>query len=586
MPILRGGRRYQRKTVHASQKTPSIPTQVRLHGVHKASIELARKRLLMGAAIFAASFFVLSMRLVDVSLFTEVQPSSAGSTTTVLSAGPVRADIHDRNGVVLATSLTIQSLYARPKDVRDFSSAASRLTDILTDLDFQSVILRLESNEKFVWLKRHLTPGQVARVNALGEPGFKFKEEQRRVYPHGSLVAHAIGYAKLDNRGLGGLERSYDARLLAQPNDALLTSIDIRFQYIMYQELLASLSEHRAVGAAGVILDVSTGGVRSIVSLPDFDPNKDGEVKPEALFNRATLGAYEMGSTFKVFTAAMALDKGLVTLQDGFDASEPLRLGRSVISDFHGEDRWLSIPEIFIYSSNIGAAKMALEVGGEAQRAFLAELGLLSQPSLELPEIATPLYPQHWRPINTATIGFGHGIAVSAVQLSAAISAIINDGLWRPPTLLARNEEQNFEKRIVSSATSRSIRQLLRLAVTHGTGGKAEVVGYWVGGKTGTAEKIGSNGYDGSKVLSSFVGIFPISNPRYLVFVMVDEPQGTHSTHGFATGGWVAAPVVGRVISRIGTISGIAPTEIINTSEGLPPVIVNLDGNEIHLAAY
>ena len=561
-------------------------SQVRLHGVHKSSIEVARKRLLLGAGLFIVGFFVVSLRLVEVALFSEPHHLSARNESIKTGVGPARADIVDRNGVVLATSLTAQSLHANPLDIRNPLSAAARLAGVLPELDSKEVVLRLESDKQFVWLKRHLTPRQVSEVNALGEPGFKFEEEPRRVYPHGSLVAHAIGYAKLDNRGLGGLEHSYDERLLAHPNNALSTSIDIRFQYVMHEELMNAVLMHQALGAVGIILDITTGGMRALVSLPDFDPNDGRTIPSRALFNRATLGAYEMGSTFKVFTAAMALDQGMMTLQDGFDTSEPLRIGGKVIKDFHGKARWLSVPEIFIYSSNIGAAKMALAVGSKVQRAFLAKLGMLTRSDLELPEVGAPLYPDPWREVHTATIGFGHGIAVNAVQLTAGIAALINGGFYRPPTLIARNEEHGIQQRVVSASTSRSIRQLLRLTVTHGTGGKAEVAGYWVGGKTGTAEKVGSRGYDQEKVLSSFVGVFPITDPRYLVFAMLDEPKGTSATHGYATGGWTAAPVVRRVIARIGPISGMAPVTSIASVDGSPTTVISLDGNEIHLAAY
>ena len=560
--------------------------QVRLHGAHKSSIEIVRRRLLLGAGLFTVAFFVLSMRLVEVALFNEVRPLNAVNEEVETRDGPARADITDRNGVILATSLATRSLYADPQDVRSSASAAARLAEVLPEIDLKTVMARLSSDKRFVWLKRHLTPRQVAAVNALGEPGFRFLEEQRRVYPHGSLVVHAVGYAKLDNRGLSGLERTYDKRLLSHPNKPLTLSIDLRFQHVMHEELARAILLHHPVGAVGIILDIASGGLRAIVSLPDFNPNESGSVDQDVLFNRATLGTYEMGSTFKVFTTAMALDTGVATLQDGFDASEPLRLARHVIRDFHGEARWLSVPEIFIHSSNIGAAKMTLAVGGDIQRDFLARLGLLDRSQIELPEIAAPRYPKQWKDINTATIGFGHGIAVSPVQLCAGIASLINGGFWRSPTLLVENEKLNPAERVVSRVTSRAMRQLLRLAVTHGTGQNAEVAGYRVGGKTGTAEKVGPKGYDRSRVLSSFVGVFPISAPRYLVFVMLDEPKGAPATHGYVTGGWTAAPVVGRVIARIGPMSGIAPA-VEGTAKGdFSTTVVMLDGDEIRLAAY
>lgn len=573
-------------TRRISDQEERASAQVRIHGAHKSSLETGRRRLLLGAGLFTVGFLVLSMRLVEVALFNQVRTPVAVNEAAEFNDGPARADIVDRNGVVLATSLNTHSLYADPQDVRDSSDAATRLTDVLPGIDREEVAARLASDRQFVWLKRHLMPRQVAAVNALGEPGFRFLEEQRRVYPHGSLLVHAVGYAKVDNRGLSGLESTYDERLLAHPNKQLTLSIDLRFQHAMYEELTRAVAMHHPLGAVGIVMDIATGGVRALVSLPDFNPNDRGNVTSTALFNRATLGAYEMGSTFKIFTAAMGIDTGIITLQDTFDASEPLRFGRNIIRDFHGEARRLSVPEIFIHSSNIGAAKMALAVGGKVQRAFLARLGLLDRTAIELPETVMPRYPSDWKDVNTATIGFGHGIAVSPVHLCAAIAALVNGGLWHSPTLLAENEKPGKAVRVVSEATSHTMRQLLRLAVTHGTGSNAEVGGYWVGGKTGTAEKVGSNGYDSTRVLSSFVGIFPITAPRYLVLAMLDEPKGTPSTHGYATGGWTAAPIVARVIARVGPMVGITPILEAPIGNDFPTTVIKLDGNELHLAAY
>ena len=574
-------------TQRVSDQEEYPSAQVRIHGVHKSSLETGRRRLLLGAGLFTVGFFVLSMRLVEVALFNEVRTPVAVNEAAEFNDGPARADIVDRNGVVLATNLITHSLYADPQDVRDSSDAANRLIDVLHGIDLEEVSARLASDRQFVWLKRHLKPRQVAAVNALGEPGFRFIEEQRRLYPHGSLLVHAVGYAKIDNRGLSGLESTYDERLLAQPNRQLTLSIDLRFQHAMYEELTRAVAMHRPLGAVGIVMDVATGGLRALVSLPDFNPNDNGKVESSALFNRATLGVYEMGSTFKIFTAAMGIDSGVFTLQDSFDASEPLRFGRNnIIRDFHGEARRLSVPEIFIHSSNIGAAKMALAVGGSAQREFLARLGLLDRAGIELPEIGMPHYPSDWKDVNTATIGFGHGIAVSPVHLAAAIAALVNGGLWHSPTLLAENEKPGKAVRVVSEATSHTIRQLLRLAVTHGTGRNAEVGGYWVGGKTGTAEKVGPNGYDRRRVLSSFVGVFPITRPRYLVLAMLDEPKGTPSTHGYATGGWIAAPVVARVIAKVGPMVGITTIVEAPIDNDFPTTVIKLDGNELRLAAY
>ena len=299
-------------------------------------------------------------------------------------------------------------------------------------------------------------------------------------------------------------------------------------------------------------MDVNTSEIVAMVSLPDFDPNRRDRISENAIFNRATLGVYEMGSTFKIFNTAMALDYGTTTMQDGYDASKPIRIARFTINDDHAKGRWLSVPEIFMYSSNIGSVRMAMDVGGERQRAFMERLGLLAASAVELPERGRPLSPSPWRPINTMTISFGHGIAISPVQLANGVSAIVNGGVRHPATLLRRDSaEMLMGERVVSEKTSRVMRRLLRLVVENGTGRNANAKGYLVGGKTGTAEKPGRDGaYRRKALLSSFVAAFPVNDPRYVVLAMVDEPKGNKSSYGYATGGWVAAPAVKRIVER------------------------------------
>ncbi|MDP6351697.1 MAG: penicillin-binding protein 2 [Alphaproteobacteria bacterium] len=576
-----------------SDPRPGWSGAVRLEGSGKTLLDVGRDRLLIAASLFALGFLILSGRLVEVALLGD---SSASIVATAQRGGAAvtrmaRADIIDRNGFFLATSLTTQSLYADARLVRDAAATMARLREVLPKLDGKTVRDKLASGRGFVWIRRNLTPRQVAAVNNLGEPALAFLAEQRRVYPHGALAAHVIGYAGIDNRGLAGIERAFDERLLGAPGEPLRLSLDLRFQHVLREELAAAVESFRAIGAAGVVLDVDTGAVAAMVSLPDFDPNRPGTGDREALFNRASLGTYEMGSTFKSFTVAMALDAGAIGIGDGYDTTEPLRLARHTIRDFHAESRWLSVPEIFIHSSNIGAAKMALAMGTERQRAYLDRFGLLGPAPIELPEVAQPLVPDPWRDINTATIGFGHGIAVSPIQLAAGIAALVNGGIRHAPSLLWRDADAVLAGvPAISPRTSCTMRQLMHLVVAHGTGRKAATAGYPVGGKTGTAEKIGENGYDRRRLVSSFVGVFPINRPRYLVLVLLDEPKGNDQTHGYATGGWTAAPVVGRVIARIGPLSGIAPVELPEPGEdsGTEPGMlrVNLDGSEIRLAAF
>ena len=535
----------------------SPPPLAAYEGVGRDALEVGRTRLLAIAGVFAVACLVLAVRLVEVSVFPGGEARAVRSGAAALVA---RADIVDRNGVILATSLRTASLYANPRQLIDPVAAAAGIAAVLPDLGRGELLGKLSSDRSFVWLKRSLTPKQQYAINRLGFPGIGFVAEPRRVYPQGALTAHAVGFAGVDNRGLAGIEKSFDSALTAAAAAPLRLSLDVRVQNALREELGAAAAEFKVLGAAGVVLDARTGEVLALVSLPDFDPNHPAAASAEARFNRASLGVYEMGSTFKTFTMAMALDSGTIDLSDGYDATEPLRIARFTIRDDHPKRRWLSVPEIFIYSSNIGAAKMARDLGGTQQKAYLERLGLLRRSGLEIPEVGRPMWPEPWREINTMTIAFGHGIAVSPVQLASAVAAIVNGGVMAPATLMRGEPGRPAAGRqVIAPETSAVMRRLLRAVVTDGTGSRADVPGYAVGGKTGTARKIGETGYRRGAVLSSFIGAFPIDAPRYVALAILDEPQGNDSTMGFASGGWTAAPVVGRVIARIAPLLGVAP---------------------------
>jgi len=505
---------------------------------------------------FALAFFLLAWRLVDLGLGgTVAEPSFAGTTAAPLATG--RADIVDRNGVVLATTLPTASLYADARLVTQPDAAAAALAAVLPDAKESVLREKLASGKSFVWLERQLSPREQYEVNRLGIPGLSFQREMARVYPQGDLTAHVVGFTNVDNRGLAGIEQAFDERLRGQ-TEPLALSIDLRVQDLVAEELARGIAQYEAIGGVGMVLDLQTGELLASVSLPTYDPLKPAAAGDDARFNRATLGAYEMGSTFKIFTAAMALEAGTVQLTGGYDASKPLKVGRYTIEDFKGKHRWLSLPEIIIYSSNIGAAQMGRDVGTERQRHYLEALGLTSRPVFELPEVASPQVPSPWRDINTLTIAFGHGIAVSPLQLITAVGATINGGIFRASTIL-KNENGTPGVRILSEETSADIRWLLRLNALAGSGKKADVAGYLVGGKTGTAEKLSGGQYAKDKRVASFVGAFPMDAPRYLVLVMVDEPKPQAETGAWATGSVVAAPVTGRIIARLGPLLGVAP---------------------------
>ena len=527
-------------------------------GMERAA-QIARSRLLFAAVVFAVGFVVMAARVVDVAILTDGNEPRLARVPAAAPLATGRADIVDRNGVLLATSLRAASLYADPTEIIDPAAAAAQLTGVLTDLKPAHIAAKLVQPKRFVWIKRHLTPAETFAVNRLGIPGLHFQTEERRVYPHGALAAHVTGFAGVDDTGLTGLEKALDSRIRGDQTP-VRTSIDVRLQHIVRQEVQRQIDDFSAVGGVGVVMAVDSGEVHALVSLPDFDANRAEVTPSEARFNRATLGVYEMGSTFKIFNTAMALESGAVTLRDGYDATKPIRIARFTISDYHAQKRWLSVPEIFMYSSNIGSVKIALDVGTEDQRAFLARLGFLDRLALELPETGTPMTPRPWRQINTMTISYGHGLSVTPLHLAGAVSTVVNGGLRHAPTLLAQDTPATGQ-RVFSADTSKAMRRLLRLVVKSGTGRNADARGFLVGGKTGTAEKSGVGGYRRKALLSSFVAAFPLNAPKFVILVMVDEPKGNERSHGYATGGWVAAPAVKRIVARMAPLYGILPID-------------------------
>lgn len=526
---------------------------------------LGRARGRMAVFLFGFSLFFVAVsgRLVMLTLGNgpqEAKPIRALSGELSVAS---RADIIDRNGTMLATSLPTMSLMAEATKVLNPEESVEKLGEILPDLDKAKLLAEIKTSKRYITVHRRLIPRQVFEINRLGIAGMGFTPDESRIYPSGRVTSHVIGYTDIDNKGIAGLEKGLDERLESNPAP-LQTSLDIRLQTILHRELQQAVSHFEALGGAGIILDTRNGEILSLVSLPDFLPQNAGRAGDNALFNRATLGVYEMGSTFKIFNTALALDSGLIRPAERFDTIQPIEIGGKTIRDFHPAKQWLNVAEILMESSNIGSARMAERVGTERQKRFLAALGLTRRPSLEIPEITSPLVPldSSWRDTATMTISFGHGIAVSALQLASAAATLVNGGHIVHPTLLKREQKPEEEKeQIISEKTSDQMRALLRLVVTNGTGQKADVPGYLVGGKTGTADKTAGRRYSENARISSFLGVFPISAPRYLVFVLLDDPKGNAGTYGNATGGWTAAPVVGKVISQIGPLLNLPPVE-------------------------
>jgi cell division protein FtsI (penicillin-binding protein 3) len=554
-----------------------------LDGTRKEVLETGRTRLLVAGIVFAVAFSAIGVRVLELAVLN----GDARDLATRADGAPpaqTRADIVDRNGHVLATTLPVASLYADPREIDRPARVANQLAPILTDSTAAELQALLDSSKSFVWLERKLTPRQQYRVNRLGIPALHFQKSERRFYPYGELTAHAVGYTNVDGKGIAGIEQSFN-QLLKDSNQPLQLSLDVRVQHILMEELRAKMEEFEGIGASGVVMDVRTGELLAMASLPTYDPHEPGRASDDAKFNRATLGIYEMGSTFKIFSTAAALETQSVGLFDKYDVSEPIRKAGFTIRDYKPKDGKLTVPQIFMHSSNIGTVKMAMETGTKVQQATLRDLGLTRPVNLEVPEVGTPMIPNPWREISTVTVSYGHGIAVNAVQLASAVGATVNHGLRHSPTLLKRDPgDVGPGARVFSAKTSEQMRGLMRLVVEYGTGKNADAHGYRVGGKTGTADKQEQGRYGDARI-SSFVGAFPMDDPRYVVFAMVDEPKGQEHTFGYATGGWVAAPVVKNVIERMGPMLGIEPRPTKAPEKENHPLLHNAEREDERVAS-
>ena len=577
-----------KKSLTVEPPLAAEPGQRLSEGRAKRPIEVARTRLLVAGVVFALCFGVLGVRILGLAITEDVEVAQSTTGREAGTLGLARADIVDRNGMLLATNLPTVSLYVDQTKVIDPAADADKLRTVLPEYSRETLVKRIIGDGRYVWIKRNLTPEQEYQINRLGLPGFAFEREERRVYPQGPLFAHVLGYTGVDNHGLSGLERGLDRSLATGRRDApVMLSLDLRVQHILAEELSRAITEFEGVGGAGVVLDVDSGEIVAMVSLPSFDPNGKKQQDDPDQFNRVTKGVYELGSTFKAFTLAMALDYDVVNLHGGYDASAPIHIARFTISDDHPQNRWLTVPEIFMHSSNIGAAKMALDVGAARQRAFLKKLGLLNPIALEIPEVGEPLAPtsKEWRDISTMTIAFGHGVAITPLHLVSGLATLVNGGISRQPTLIKQPAGAAAPgKRVIKAETSEVMRRLLRLVVTDGTGKNASAPGYLVGGKTGTAEKASAAGYSKKSLISTFVGAFPMTHPRYVVLAMIDEPKGNKASFGFATAGWTAAPVVSRVVTRVAPLLGIEPVD--EESEPVRQELVVREISGAHLASF
>jgi cell division protein FtsI (penicillin-binding protein 3) len=522
----------------------------------------ARLRLRVLAVVLALAFLSVGVRLIDLGGRAPERPQAAAPPAAE-PATQMRADIVDRSGRLLATDVTSYALAADPAEIGDPQATAEALAAALGEVPAAELERRFLLGRRFAWVDRELSLEQQARVMELGLKGLHFLPRRKRVYPQGALAAHLVGFVGVDHQGLAGIELTLDRRLREDPAPLEL-SLDLRVQQIVREELGDAVRRFRAVAACGIVEDVTTGEIVALVSLPEFDPNAWERAGPLERRNSCTGHVYELGSLFKLVTVAMALDSGAVDLADRFDATESLRIGRHRIRDDHAKKRPLSVPEIIAFSSNIGTARMAFAAGGaEAERAFLERLGFGQAVPLELPDRTPPLLPRRWPEIVAATVSFGHGIAVSPLQFTNAIASLVGSGHLLQPTLLRRSGPPEPGPKLISERTVADLRWLMWLTVEKGTGTRARLDRYLIGGKTGTADKPGKTrrGYRSGEVVASFLGVFPIDRPRYAVLVTLDEPKGDESSYGLRYGGWTAAPAVARIIDRSGPLLGVRPSD-------------------------
>ena len=537
----------------------------------------AESRLLVLGIFFFVAFVVIGGRMGLVAMSEPMEPRAQAPGAQIAAQ---RADIVDRHGRILATNFETHSLYAQPHQMIDRMGAAEKLAEIFPDLDRARLERQFTGTRKFVWIKRKISPEQKQAVHDLGEPGLLFGPREMRLYPNGSLAAHVLGGASFGKEGVSaaevigvaGVEKQFDGFLRDPANGgrALELSLDLTIQAASEQVLYGGMRLMNAKGATSILMDVHTGEVISIVSLPDFDPNDrprpptEGEPSDSPLFNRAVQGVYELGSTYKIFAAAQAIELGLVNANTIIDTSGPMRIGGFPIGEFRNKNYGkISVEDVIVNSSNRGTGRMALEIGAARQKEFLENLGMLDPTPFEIVEAAggQPLFPQRWGDLSTVTISYGHGLSNTPMHLAAGYAAIANGGHYVSPTILKQNGPQ-YGPRVMSPATAQAAQRILRKVVTDGTASFARVPGYQIGGKTGTADKPKprGGGYYEDKVIATFASMFPADDPKYVLVVTLDEPVETSGDKPRRTAGWTSVPIAAEMIGRIAPLLGLRPS--------------------------
>jgi cell division protein FtsI (penicillin-binding protein 3) len=546
--------------------TPALvaprPERLRLVGQRRQMLAVMHQRLMFGMLVYAGVIALIALRILYLAAFGDHAGRKEGLTSLV----PDRGDIVDRDGEPLARTIDAWTIAVHPtRIIGDKLEIARRLAELMPEHSEAQYFALLRSGKPFFYLRRRASPALVEAVNALGEPGLAIEREPDRLYPQTTLAAHVLGYTDVDGHGVAGMERAFDKQLsdAATRGEPLILSIDSRVQQALEHELNDAMTTFSAIGAAGVIMDVHTGEVLAMTSLPEINPNLPGAAPPEARFNRATQGVYELGSTFKPFTVAMAMDSGTIkSFGQQYNCPNVLPAYGHLVHDTHPFGRACTVAEIMEESSNIGTAQIADQLGTQRQKYWLGKMGFTGPVPIELKERGRALTPgARWGPFETMTVGFGQGIAVAPLQLAMGYATLFNGGIYHPPTMLKIGPGHPLGpgKRVFTEDTSYRMRALLRLVVMKGTGKKADAPGYRVGGKTGTAQKLINGRYSQTINITSFAGVFPMDDPRYVVVVMLDEPKATPETYGFTTAGWNVAPVVSRTIGRIAPMLGVQP---------------------------
>jgi len=513
--------------------------------------EDTRVRIFFVLAAFSFAFLILAFGATRAAVF-----SGGARTGGAAVAAASRADLVDRNGMLMAANLVHYGLYIDPDEVWEPADTRRKLMAVLPNISPERLRKAIEG-ERRAFVVGGLTPQDRERVHALALPGLSFEEEDRRVYPLGVSAGHLIGFTQPDGKGLAGIEQALDKEIQAagRAGKPVALSVDLRVQAALEDELRATALDQQARGAVGIVTNIRTGEVLGMASWPEFDPNKGGRADPQAQLNRATSAVYEMGSTFKVFTVGIGLDTGAANVNSTFDAQAPLQIGNRKVKDFHGTNRVMTLEDVFIHSSNIGTSRLALAMGQQTMRRYFEQFGLLAPAESEL-AASRPIVPRKWDENTLASMSFGHAISVTPLSLTAAMGAMLNGGEYVPLTIRKLDPNQRPQgRRVVSEATSRAMLDMMRINVVRGTGSKANAAGLRVGGKTGSANKVVGGRYSDTILVASFASVFPTDGPmdrdRYFVLILVDEPRGSAESMGQRTGGWTAAPAVGRVINRI-----------------------------------